>query len=514
MRRARRALTACDRMAGVRRRVRGIGVIAALMALAVAPSVSPASATSPPDSTLYATVGTTPTGQAIAPGFVGTSMEFQAVHAYTGNNPKAINPVLVALVKGLAPGQQPVLRIGGDSTDVSWWPIRGVIPPGGVTYTLNRDWLETTRALVQQLDAKLIIGVNLAAGRPAFAAAEARAFLTGIGRRYIEAMEIGNEPDLYGQFVWYHAPDGKNFLARPKNYSFSDFSTQFAHWESALSSVPVAGPALAELTWLGDLGKFVSAAPGLSLVTVHRYPLRGCVKDKTSPLYASIPNLLEDSSSQGLAAEVAPYVSAVHARGLQLRVDEMNSVACSGIKGVSNTFASALWALDTLFNMASVGVDGVNFHTLPRAGYELFTFKRVKGKWEAFVHPEYYGMLMFGQAAPPGSKLLPTTAPSGPVKVWATRSSNGQIHVVVINKSLTTGENVQVTVPGASTASVEWLRAPSASATSGVSLGGETFGNESSTGTLGAMQDGQLQSFLGAYTIDVPPASAVMLTQP
>jgi hypothetical protein len=499
-------------MAAVRRRVRAIGAIAALVALAIAPSVSPASSGDP---TLDATVGSAPMGQAIAPGYVGVSMEFQAVHAYTGNDPTAINPVLVSLLKGLAPGQQPVIRIGGDSTDQSWWPIHGMIPPGGVKYALNRDWLETTRALVQQTNAHLIIGVNLAAGRPAIANAEARAFLTGIGRRYIQAIEIGNEPDLYGQFVWYRAPDGKNFLARPKSYDFSDFAGQFAHWEAALPSVPVAGPALAELPWLNDLGRFAAAAPGLALVTVHRYPLRGCIHDTTSPLYASIPNLLEDSSAAGLAADVAPYVASVHARGLALRLDEMNSVACSGIKGVSNTFASALWALDTLFNMASVGVDGVNFHTLPHAGYELFTFKHVNGTWEAFVHPEYYGMLMFGQAAPPGSRLLPVTVPSGPVKIWATQTPDGKTRVVLINKSLTTGQDVQVTVPGASTASVEWLQAPSASSTSGVSLGGQTFGSETTTGAFaGAMKTGQLPSFLGAYTIEVPPASAVMLTQP
>jgi Glycosyl hydrolase family 79 C-terminal beta domain len=498
-------------MAAVRRRVGGIGVLAALVALVLVPSVSPASSTDP---TLYASVGSTTVGQPIGSGFVGVSMEFQAVHAYTGNDPNAINPVLVSLLRGLAPGQQPVIRIGGDSTDQTWWPMRGVVPPGGITYTLNRDWLATTRALVQQLDAHLIIGVNLAAGRPSFATAEARAFLSGIGRRYIEAMEIGNEPDLYSQFVWYHAPDGKNFLARPKNYSFGDFSSQFAHWSSALPNVPVAGPALAELVWLGDLSRFVSAAPGLSVVTVHRYPLRGCIHDTTSPLYASIPNLLADSSSQGLAQDLAPDVSAVHDRGLQLRVDEMNSVACSGVKGVSNTFASALWAIDTLFNMASIGVDGVNFHTLPHAGYELFTFQHVHGKWEAFVHPEYYGMLMFEQAAPPGSRLLTTSAPSGPVKVWATQEPSGADHVVLINKSLTTSQNVQVTVPNASTASVEWLQAPSASSTSGVSLGGQTFGSETTSGTLSSMHDGQLPAFLGSYTIDVPPASAVMLTQP
>ena len=80
----------------------------------------------------------------------------------------------------------------------------------------------------------------------------------------------------------------------------------------------------------------------------------------------------------------------------------MNSASCSGKQGVSDTFASALWVLDTLFNLAAVGVDGVNVHSLPGAAYELFTFQHTSSGWQAFVHPEYYGMLMFAQAFPPG----------------------------------------------------------------------------------------------------------------
>ncbi len=51
----------------------------------------------------------------------------------------------------------------------------------------------------------------------------------------------------------------------------------------------------------------------------------------------------------------------------------MNSVTGGGAKGVSNTFASALWALDTLFELAQAGVSGVNVHTFPSAQYALYT---------------------------------------------------------------------------------------------------------------------------------------------
>ena len=41
----------------------------------------------------------------------------------------------------------------------------------------------------------------------------------------------------------------------------------------------------------------------------------------------------------------------------------MNSVTCHGKTGVSDTFASALWILNTLFEMVHAGVDAVNIHT-------------------------------------------------------------------------------------------------------------------------------------------------------
>ncbi len=48
---------------------------------------------------------------------------------------------------------------------------------------------------------------------------------------------------------------------------------------------------------------------------------------------------------------------------------------------VAHSFASALWSLDVLFEMARVGVDGVNLHTFPGATYQLFTFSRAHGRW-------------------------------------------------------------------------------------------------------------------------------------
>jgi hypothetical protein len=281
-----------------------------------------------------------------------------------------------------------------------------------------------------------------------------------------------------------------------------------------MPDVPLAGPAFAELTWLSGLGQFLSAEPKLKIVTMHRYPLRGCVTNPIAPGYASISALLADAASAGLAQQVAPYVQVAHNAGLPFRMAEMNSASCSGKRGTSDTFAAALWVLDTLFNFANVGVDGVNLHTLPGAPYELFTFTHGPHGWRAFVHPEYYGMLLFAQAFPPGAQMLPVTAPSGPVKIWATRSTTSRIRVVLINKSTSSSANVQLTVPSSGgSASLEWLRASSVSARKGITLGGQGFGTSTASGTLRRLRTTPIVASGGVYTISLPPASAVLLTQ-
>lgn len=484
--------------------------VAALCALAVAAPAAAADGT-----TLSVGVSTTPYGQALPPGFLGVSFEYKATHVYTGRDPGNINPVLVALLHGLAPGQTSNVRIGGDSTDQTWWPMRGVVRPSGITYNMTKGWLRTTKAFADALGGKLILGVNLAAGRPAIAAAEARAMIQGIGRSRIQALEIGNEADLYRTFAWYRDRTGRVGFARTPGYGVARFDRDFARWRAAMPFAPLAGPAFATLNWMTGLDGFLRIQRRVAVVTFHRYALRACLSDRTSPFFTSIPNLLLDSSSAGLAQGVAAYTAVAHAHGVQFRVDELNSASCAGRTGVSDTFASALWVLDTLFDLASAGVDGVNFHTLPGSAYEPFTFTQTGSTWSAFVHPLYYGALVFSQAFPPGAQLLNVDAPPGPVKVWATQGADGNTRVVLINKSIDTPASIQLTVPGDPTVplSSESLTAPSASSTHGVTFGGQSFGDATTTGTLpGAPTTTPITSTAGTYTVEVPAASAILLT--
>jgi hypothetical protein len=452
-------------------------------------------------------------GRPVAEGFLGLSLEYSSIERYAGDDPAAIDPVFEQLIRNLNPGQSPVLRIGGDSTDWTWWPIPGVSKPPGVTYALNPRWLQVTRALAQQLRARLILGINLEANNVQLASTEAQMLIDGIGRGAVQALEVGNEPALYGSFPWYRTVGGVKVPGRPRGYDVPAYMRDFTRFAAGLPPVPLAGPALGASKWMRNLGQFLSSQPRLGVVTVHRYPLQLCYTSTKSVKHPSLAHLMNPAATTGLADSFASDVTAAHARRLPLRVDEINSVSCGADLEVSDTFASSLWAIDAMFELARVGVDGVNLHTFPGAGYELFRLSQVGGHWQAAVAPEYYGLLMFAQAAPPGSRLLPVAgAPGDGVKVWATRARDRTVHVVLINKS-TRSRVFAVRLPRtAAGTTLELLRAPSLQSSSGATLDGQSFGSETTTGTLtGSRGSAAVKPIGGKYVVTLPPASAAML---
>jgi hypothetical protein len=259
----------------------------------------------------------------------------------------------------------------------------------------------------------------------------------------------------------------------------------------------------------------LSANPRVRLVTFHRYPLRRCDTGHDSAAYALIRKLLAPAASSEPALSLRRVLAIAHARGLALRVDELNSVSCGGVRGVSNTFASALWVLDTLFQMARVGVDGVNIHTSVTTRYHPFTFRHVRGNWRAQVLPLYYGLLMFARAAPAGSRPLPTSpVPSSSLRVWATRDSTRTVRAVLINDSSTRQVTAAINVPHAGeVATLERLTAPGLTATSGVRIAGQSFAPETSTARLaGTHTVTGIEAIQNRFVFTVAPASAALLS--
>ncbi|MFZ0973057.1 MAG: glycosyl hydrolase family 79 C-terminal domain-containing protein [Solirubrobacteraceae bacterium] len=482
-----------------------LGLVLALASIAVANTGSATRAA-------VLTVGGPAATGPIPAGFLGLSLEYFAVPAYAGTNPSATNPVFVQLIRNLAGGNPPELRIGGDTTDRTWWPIPGMRTPAGVTNTLTPAWIAVAKAVAEATGAKLTLGIDFEADSAAVAGSEANQLVDGIGAASIAALELGNEPELYGSFTWGRSGEP----GRPRNYDFAAFSRDFTRIARALPTIPLAGPAAGSPKWFTDIGRFLGGHPQIKVTTLHRYPLQLCYIHRNRPDYPTISNLLSPLSSQGLAESVAAAVSASHARHVPVRIDEMNTIGCGSDRAVGESFASALWALDSMFNMARVGVDGVNIATFPSASFQLFNFSESGGTWRALVEPEYYGLEMFAQAAPAGSRLLKVSETgAGNLREYVTRAPDGTVRVVAINET-TTSRVVRVRVGGDSqTGTLQLLTAPSLRSTSGVTLGGRSFGGSTTTGVLaGPSNTDAVAPTRGEYAVQVPHASAAMLTLP
>jgi Glycosyl hydrolase family 79 C-terminal beta domain len=450
-------------------------------------------------------------GRVIPNGFVGLSTELWAIPSFAGADPNALNPAFLQLVRNLAPGAQPVIRLGGDSTDWSWWPVAHTKTPPGIRYTLTPQWLQITKAFVKDTHARLIIGINLEANNRRLASVEARALVSGLGASSIRALEIGNEPELYGSFGWYRTATGHAVPGRPGGYTPTNFEDDFSSFAKSIPRVPLAGPSTGSPTWLASLGQFLGREPKVAVATVHAYPLKHCVPTK----HVTIGQVLADSSSDGLAARVAPLAADAHRHHVPLRIDEINSVSCGGERGVSDTYATALWSLDTLFALARAGVDGVNVHTPPRSTNQMFTVSQVNGTWEVYVHPNYYGLLMFAKSTPPGSRLLHISGPGGAgLSTWATIGADHTTRVVVINKRTAGSRLVEIRATGgAGSATLELMRAPAITSKTGITIGGRGFGAQTSTGELaGGLQTTTLKPSKGRYTFTLPAVSAALLT--
>lgn len=451
-------------------------------------------------------------GAQIPAGFLGLSIEWWAVEAYAGRDPRAINPVLVRLVRNLMPDQTGVLRIGGVTTDGTWWPVAGVARPPGVHYTVTAQRLAVIKGLAQETGARLILGLNFEADSRMVARAEATAMLAIIGSSRIAAFELGNEPELYGNpnFAWYRRK-GKNVPGRPIDWDMTKLTTNFANIGSVVPRVGLAGPAAGAAEWLHQLGGFIAGQRRLGMITVHSYPFEACSASPAMPWYPTISRLLSPAASIGQVETIRPYLTIAHAHHLPLRIDETNTVSCGNPPGIANTFAMALWAIDGLYADAQAGVDGVNVHTWPGAIYQLFTFKHLSSGWQALVEPEYYGLLMFAHGAPAGSHLLKTSSPLKTVHAWATRAGDGTIRITLINDDRAAAHRLAVHIAGAhGAASLERLLAPGAGATKGVTIAGQSF---STTGQLGGpLRITTIAPNGGNYRLSLPPASAALLT--
>ena len=325
----------------------------------------------------------------------------------------------------------------------------------------------------------------------------------------VDTVEIGNEPDLYAKTGW-----------RPASYTMLDYMTEFDAFSNGIypflpSTTKLLGPSFASPTALNaNIDTFVQQhATDISIVSHHSYAV---FQDTGETI--SIDCLLQPSKSSNGPLTVKSAVEIAHKHNLLFRIGEINSIDHGGIKGISDGFSSALWAIDTMFEYANVGVDGVNWHGLSGNDHSIFSFgvnQGTSGKVFTLsrVNPLYYGLLLFRLATAHDCALLPVATDSGPnLKVWATVDQNETVHVVIINKDKSFGGDVVISVAGYGDGQVFRLVAPRYESSTGVSFGGQTFDGSIDGRLAGPATSELVKVSNGTYKIPVQPISAVLLT--
>jgi hypothetical protein len=335
-------------------------------------------------------------------------------------------------------------------------------------------------------------------------------------RHSIVGFEIGNEPDLYSHRFWARtlARSPLRTGALPFDLTPIMYVQDFAAYAQVIGEhapdIPLIGPAVAHprlgVGWVTTLIAYEGSE--LGAVTGHLYPYSACAHKPASPSYVTVARLLSRQATEGLIPDVAPSLTAAHAAGLKFRLTELNSVTCGGKPGVSNSFATALWAPDALFTLMRAGVDGVNLHVRAEAINAPFGINA----HGLSARPLMYGLLLFTRALGPQAKQVRVqlrAARSLDLSAWAVRVAGHTLHIVVIDKG-SHAVRMRLALPATGPATVQRLLAPSASAHSGVTLAGQHLGPDGRW--HGQRRIEILHRGPGGYELVVPRYSAALVS--
>jgi hypothetical protein len=339
---------------------------------------------------------------------------------------RADNAALVRLLGNLVPGG--VLRIGGTSSDLALWQREPQALPAPFRHAVTPADIDRLAAFLEATDWKLVYGVNLGHGDPQRAADEVAYVAGRIGDR-LDAIQIGNEPDLYERHGLRAAGyDAEAFVAEWQRYA--------AAIRSVAGDVPLAGPDVAyKPEWIETFAR--SCASQVRFLSDHYYPV-GPASDPEVDIRALF-------RSEGERFQRLRPVMQTAARYFRpARVTEANSCFGGGKPGVSDTMASALWGVTTLFDLFHEGWSGVYFHGGPQSVYSPIV--RAMDGSGYVARPLYYAMLFCMQAMP--ATLVDATAKTNNpgLRVFAAMQSDGPIHVVVVNQDQAHAEDLRIDV--------------------------------------------------------------------
>ncbi len=391
------------------------------------------------------------------------------------------------------------LRFGGGSVNrYVDFQQPGTQRPRWATHPVSPADLRALGSLAHQAGWKVLLTMNLAHYEPGDAAEEAASAHREINSA-LAGIAIGNEPDRFGEYG-----------LRSSTWDFSQYANQLAAYRGAIAaSAPgtrVAAPDVSTgeppLPWVWE-----SIGLHPAILTDHYYPLTACGHKPTATELLSPEVRLQESVMLSTLADIQRTSRA------PLELDETNDISCKGQAGVSNTFASALWAADYIARTMRAGLRGVDFHTLLNLP-ESYTALVGEGT-SLHPNPEWYALLL--THALQGARVLPTSVSAGSnTTAQAFQGPNGALELLLVNFDLAGSRPTRVTLGlhggSAQGGTILRLTAPAVLATTGVKLGGEEVA--ASGQWRPKLPLPTLDDRSGRLGLSMPAASAALVTIP
>lgn len=342
----------------------------------------------------------------------------------------------------------------------------------------------------------------------------------------LDYFEIGNEPD------WTSANNGTT-----EGPGITNYDSFLAAWHSNAAAMLAVAPG-ATFEGLDTGGNYDNGPPDKSsrawdnngtewttnfafdeknsgivkLITQHDYladtlPGGATITNATNLVAAILSPGWDTVTNQILYNAVgAPLL----AQGLPYRFTEANEMT-GGIEGGSDTFASALWALDFMHWWAAHGISGINFHNQAWIPTDTI-FPDAAGNYE--VHPKAYSLKAFDEGGHGSVEPLGIANAQGLNLTAYAVGDETNLYLTIVNREYGSGArdaSVTMTLAGFSAGSVMAMYLTDFNgvyATNGVTLGGAVITNNAAwqgvwTG-LGSVTNNQC-------TVTVPATSAVIV---
>ena len=294
--------------------------------------------------------------------FVGLSYEVQQL-----TDPDFFSGTNDGLIRAFgAISRQGVLRLGGNTSEFAYWKPTLETPepehpqtrevagePKAQDYAVTPDAVRSLAAFLHAAGWTCVYGINMGTNTPARAAGEAAFVAAALGDR-LQYFQIGNEADLFGA----HLRDPATWSAKMYLGEWLKLARAItARVPSAQFGMPDVAGDVSWLTEVAEAWQAVAAPPRVTTLTHHYY-----FGGPPSNPDVTISNLLKRSTMDRVQHTADIATAAARRMGLRVRMTEGNTCYRGGKPGVSDVFASALWAADYALLLAANGYTGVNLH--------------------------------------------------------------------------------------------------------------------------------------------------------